>query len=197
RFGAAVAFLGQDILVGAPNDDTTGEDAGAAYVFGPDYQSVLHKPITSPQGAAFGHFGATLAMFDGKPLVAAPGEDGVGRAYLFDPLTNPNDPTSTLIQRFDAAMAVAGAARVPNPNAATPRTGDQSGPASAASGSEIAFGAPADANNAGRVFLYNASTGKWRVITSSNPLPGDGFGSAVTFAGNNQIVIGAPGVAGV
>src|SRR5262249_11912437 len=42
--------------------------------------------------------------------------------------------------------------------------------------------------------LFNSRTGKWRVITSPTPSPGDGFGSAVTFAGNAQIVIGAPGV---
>src|SRR5262249_38865824 len=187
RFGAALALIDQSILVGAPDDDTKGEDAGAAYIFGADYRPTLRDPLTSPRGAAGGRFGAAVAVVDGQALVGAPGEDGVGRVYRFD-------PSGPLIDKFDAAAAVAGAVDAQNANAATARAGDQFGFAIAASGDEIVFGAPADANNPGRVFLFNSRTGKWRVITSPTPSPGDGFGSAVTFAGNAQIIIGAPGV---
>jgi cysteine-rich repeat protein len=187
RFGAALALIDQSILVGAPGDDTKGEDAGAAYIFGADFRFALRDPLTSPLGAAGGRFGAAVAVLDGQALVGAPGEDGVGRVYLFS-------AAGGLIQSFDAAKAVAGAVDVQNANAATPRAGDRFGAAIAASGDEIVFGAPADVNNPGRVFLFNSQTGKWRVIASPSPSPGDGFGSAVTFAGNAQIVIGAPGV---
>src|SRR5262249_57058710 len=45
-----------------------------------------------------------------------------------------------------------------------------------------------------RRFLCHTGAGKWRVVASASPSPGDGFGSSVTFAGNGQIVIGAPGI---
>src|SRR5262249_9129804 len=187
RFGAALALIDQSILVGAPGDDTKGEDAGAAYIFGADYRPTLRDQLlTSPRGEAGGRFGAAVAVTKGQALVGAPGEDGVGRVYLFDVSGMP-------VQNFDAAAA-AGAVDAQDADAATARAGDQFGSAIAAAGDEIVFGAPADANNPGRVFLFNSRTGKWRVIISPDPSAGDGFGSAVTFAGNAQIVIGAPGV---
>src|SRR5262249_23460992 len=86
RFGAALALMDQSILVGAPGDDTKGEDAGAAYIFGADFRFALRAPLTSPrEAAAGGRFGAAVAVVDGQALVAAPGEDGVGRVYRFDP----------------------------------------------------------------------------------------------------------------
>src|SRR5262249_30098362 len=161
-FGAAVALIDQSILVGAPGDDTKGEDAGAAYIFGTDYRFTLRDPLPSPRAPARGRFRAPLAVVHGQALVGARGEDGVGRVYRFD-------PAGPLIDKFDAAAAVAGAVDAQNANAATARAGDQFGFAIAAAGDEIVFGAPADANNPGRVFLFNSRTGKWRAMPRAAP----------------------------
>ena len=54
RFGDSVAFLGENILVGAPEDGITTMSGGAAYLFDGISGSLLHRFETPVPGVAFG-----------------------------------------------------------------------------------------------------------------------------------------------
>ncbi|MCH7602918.1 MAG: FG-GAP repeat protein, partial [Planctomycetes bacterium] len=102
-FGISVAAVGTNkIIVGAPGDDTNGENAGAAYLF--DLSGTLLQTYTSPEALLNEHFGILVTGVGAdKVLITAAQdpEDGsptyAGRAYLFDlsgnlleSFTNPN-----------------------------------------------------------------------------------------------------------
>ena len=97
RFGTCLAAVGGDILVGAPEDSTLAEGAGAAYLFDGTSGALL-RTFFSPQAQAGGRFGKAVAVVEGKLLIGAPGESAeglvAGAAYLFD------GATGALLQTF-------------------------------------------------------------------------------------------------
>ena len=74
-FGDSVGAMGSNVLVGAPLDDTGGEDAGAAYLFdgatGDLLQTFLNPNPDHPPFSA-DRFGSSVAGFGGDVLVSAP-----------------------------------------------------------------------------------------------------------------------------
>lgn len=91
-FGSAVALAGDILLVGAPDDNGVGNDAGAVFVFEPD-QSGTWSQVDVLRGSntnANDNFGAAVA-FDGRAaVIGAPSRRGVddnlfaaGAAYTF------------------------------------------------------------------------------------------------------------------
>ncbi len=103
QFGFAVALAGGQALLGAINDDDSGEDAGAAYVFnrdlGGDTWSQVAK-LTPLAGTAFDRFGFALALGEGLGLVGAPDHDPAavdeaGAAFLFQ---LPDPPADDIFQ---------------------------------------------------------------------------------------------------
>ena len=118
-FGYSVAAVGSNVLVGAPGDDTNGQDTGAAYLFDSSNGSLL-EDFFSSQPEVGGQFGYSVAGVESDVLVGAPRENvdngGIttaGAAYLFfngDPnneqrLISPN-PTDT--GRFGYSVAAMG-----------------------------------------------------------------------------------------
>lgn len=87
QFGFALASVGDYVVVGAPRDDTRGEDAGAAYVFNGKTGAYLY-PIYSPVPQAGADFGFSItAVGADQILIGAPSvvdESDPGAAYLFD-----------------------------------------------------------------------------------------------------------------
>lgn len=84
-FGEDVALDGELAVGGAPRDDTTAVDAGAAYVLvhsGSQWQ-IAAPLLAEPAGSAGDLFGASVAIFGDDVLVGAPG----AAAYLFQPLS--------------------------------------------------------------------------------------------------------------
>src|SRR5207247_10113332 len=81
EFGSAVTTVGENVLVGAQLDDTTGPDAGTAYLFDGNTGRLLQTLLNPAQGA-FDRFGLTVAAGPGSLLVGAPGPS---RAYVFQP----------------------------------------------------------------------------------------------------------------
>ena len=87
RFGFAVAIANGRVIVGAPNVDTPGDDAGAVYVYDADLGAALARlvPTDLGPGAVFG--GAVSASGD-LIAVSAEGDDTngaeAGAAYVFD-----------------------------------------------------------------------------------------------------------------
>jgi hypothetical protein len=88
HFGASVALDGDLLAVGAPFDDTFGDEAGAVYVYEKQSSSVWSHVATlggiSPEPGE--HFGDEVAL-DGTDLVVAAsdaGADGEGMITVFD-----------------------------------------------------------------------------------------------------------------
>src|SRR2546425_694885 len=168
-FGAAVAAIGQSVLVGAPGDNTGAPGAGAAFAFGPtDSPPTILLP---PAPAAYGAFGAAVADVAGDLAVGAP---GTGTVHLFRRATG--GPPLTI-------ASPGGAARF--------------GSAIAAVGANLLVGAPGSADAPGKAFLFAGGTGSL-LLTLTNPLAtaGDQFGFAVATAGS-RLLIGAPGAGAV
>ena len=113
-FGAAVASVGPNVLVGSPDDNTAGIGAGAAFLFGPT--GLLLESFAQPDGGG-GNFGASVAGTQNTALIGAPGAflatRDAGAAYLFD--ADPASPT------FGRALAAE--------QESTPTTGDNFGAA--------------------------------------------------------------------
>jgi len=82
-FGYAVLAAGNNILIGAPNDDTGGGDAGIAYLYdGSTYERLL--TVSNPTPASNDRFGCSLAGVGNDVLITARQANvGPGIAYLF------------------------------------------------------------------------------------------------------------------
>ena len=177
-FGRSVAAVGNNVLVGAPNDDTGAGDTGAAYLFNGSTGALL-RTFQNPTPADSDYFGRSVADVGSNVLVGADGDDtgasNAGAAYLF------NGSTGALLRTFQ------------NP---TPAVNDYFGTSVAAVGNNVLVGAPNDdtgAANAGAAYLFDGSTGALR-WTFQNPTPAadDYFGESVAAVGRN-VLVGARG----
>jgi hypothetical protein len=172
RFGMAVAAVGTDrVLVGAHQDDTGANNAGAAYLFSTN--GTLITTFTNPTPAASDWFGYAVAAVGTDRVLVGELSNGPGNAYLFR--TN-----GTLITTFT------------NP---TPANLDYFGRAVAAVGTDrVLVGAHQDntgATDAGAAYLF--STNGTLITTFTNPTPAnfDYFGFAVAAIGTDRVLIGA------
>ncbi len=96
-FGYSIATVGDNVLISAPNDDTHGGNAGAAYLF-----DVSGNPLTSffsPTPNLGDYFGSCVAAVGDNVLIGAGGSDEA--AYLFDTAGN-------LLQTFENPMEPGG-----------------------------------------------------------------------------------------
>jgi FG-GAP repeat len=179
RFGDSLATIGNNLVVGAPGDDTAGRNAGAAYLFNAVTGNLL-RTFQKPTPVVGDNFGSEVVTFGNNILIAAPLDDtgatDAGAAYLFDSVTG------TLLRTFQ------------NP---TPAAGDRFGSSLAVVGNNILIGAPLDdtgATDAGVAYLFDSVTGNLlRTFLRPNPGVGDNFGSSGAASGDN-ILIGAPGI---
>lgn len=94
QFGAAVAAVGTDILVGADNDDAVASDGGAAYLFDGATGALRHTFLVPGAQAHWG-CGRILGSVGGDAVVGCPGK----AAYLFDA------DTGALLQTFTGPPA--------------------------------------------------------------------------------------------
>ena len=184
EFGAAVAALGQRVLVGAPG-------AGVAYLFDRDTGALvgqLANPAPQPGG---GRFGATVGFLDeGRLLAGAPRNELrppdtlVGVAYVFDADTRtvietlrhpePGRPTSQLNSdddnskrhEFGAAIAI-----------------------DTSNGPRVLIGSPRTVG--GTAYLF-ASEPAELVFGLEGPGAGSFFGASVVVL-DDEILVGAPG----
>src|SRR6184192_4027503 len=124
QFGAAVAAVGSDLLVGAPHFNSGAAHAGAVFVF----QSGGGVRTLTKRTPAFDDlFGFALAAAGDTVVVGAPfdasGAPGAGAAYLFDARTGAlvqtlANPTPADYDLFGDAVAAAGE----SPSSAPPST---------------------------------------------------------------------------
>lgn len=177
EFGHSVAGVGASgVLVGARKDDTTGSNAGRAYLF--DASGPLLLTFENPEPTGQDQFGYAAASGAGYVAISAPlddfGASDTGTVYVFEPTTG------TLVQTIHDPA---------------PGSGNQFGFAVADAGGKLLVGARRMddlASDSGIAYLFDPSTGAL-LQTFRNPLPvtGDEFGSSVAAYGAN-VVIGTP-----
>lgn len=141
RFGAAVAVVGDAILVGAPGAD---QGSGAVHVFRPEGGDWTERqrviPSEAPRQA---QFGAAIAPVGGEIWIGAPGTDRAGAVFRLRP-----GP--------DGALAPAG--RLGHPAA---ERGDALGWAMAAGRDHAILGSPGDDHGAGTGVILARAGGDW------------------------------------
>ena len=116
-FGLSVAISGNRIVTGARGDDTSGFNAGIAYVYDlasatPDIPALT---LTNPSPASSDFFGSAVAISGNLAVVGAYGDDtganGAGIVYVFDlASTTPTLPVATLMNPYPAQFASMGRA---------------------------------------------------------------------------------------
>lgn len=147
KFGTSVFTDGSRVIIGAPDDDEGGNEAGAAYVFdaneggGGNWGQV--RKLTADDAASNDHFGTGVGLSGDAAVVGAPHDNapGVnsGSAYFFDAnFTGPGQ--WGLVTKF---MAFDG-----TPN-------DQFGKSAVIQGSGIIVAAPFSDGNEGGAYLFS------------------------------------------
>ena len=189
EFGAAVAAVGAEILVGSPGDDAAALDAGAVDVFDPSSGKILTELQNPNASFTGGRFGAVLAASGTRALVGASLDNSAGAtaggAFLYN-----LDPASASFGSLPLTL------RSPN---ATPANG-RFGKSIAFSGNRAVIGADGDGTtlaNSGSAFLFDLDPGSATYGTSLTtfkaitPFLNDQFGGAVAFVGTD-VVVAAP-----
>ncbi len=212
KFGFSVAVVGNEAVVGMPEDDDTYDDSGAVLVFTRDSdgdwsQVAKLKAGDAAEGDAFG----SSVAFDGNTIVVgAPFDDDngddSGSAYVFTKSSGDwgNAPPSGDHRVETAKLTV--------PEAAA---GDEFGwNAVAVDGDTIVIGAYGHANTKGAAYVFAKPTGGWGAwddlpqtgandqvedkngltakLTADGAGDGDYFGNSVAVDGNT-VVVGASG----
>ena len=185
HFGIVTAAQGNLVVVGAPYDDTAGQDSGAVFVYdwsgGPP--SAPAMTLLSPEPAPYNHFGSSVAISGNLIVIGVPQNDSgalnSGRAYVFDL----EGGSPTLIATLN------------NP---TPAPDDTFGGSVAIFGNRVVVGAHRDdtgKSNSGAAYLFDllSFTPSVPVATLLNPDPdiGDFFGASVAIS-STRIAIGCP-----
>lgn len=89
RFGTSVSLSGNRALIGASQDDASGEDSGSAYIFDFDGESWSETAkLTPADGAERDQFGISVSLSGDRALVGSFRDDdnglSSGSAYVFD-----------------------------------------------------------------------------------------------------------------
>jgi len=182
-FGLAVGIHGKIVVVGNPNDSTSGNVSGIAFVYdiAGATPSVPKYTLQNPMPGLGRRFGDGVAVSGSRIVVGSLGGDsvatGAGSAYLYD-LNHPSPalPVTTLWY----------------PNA---QSGDAFGVNVGISGTRVivsAFQKDIGAVDSGSAYLYDLAspTPNMPVLVLTNPSPGqsDYFGYDVAISGSRFIV---------
>ena len=185
QFGASIAVVGNDLLVGAPGSSISGIGNGAAYLFDANSDSATFGALLAtftlpnPGSTTDAQFGASVSSAGSAVVIGAPGAaSDEGAVYEFQ-----GDSTQP---SFGSPLWT-----IPNPDAGV---GSQFGAAVSGIGSIVIVGAPSAttslSTSLGKVYLFDDTT-RAELTSISNPDPFTGFGSAVASVGAN-ILIGSP-----
>ncbi|MEZ6073098.1 MAG: PEP-CTERM sorting domain-containing protein [Pirellulales bacterium] len=176
RFGWSVALNNNYVLIGAPEDGSGAEGAGAAHLFDADTGELLHT-FYDPTPTQSGSFGHSVAIEGDRLLIGALGNDTIltnaGQAYLFDALTGDlihtfNAPTPTFAGLFGSSVDLDGG------RALIGAQGENS------QGEQI-----------GQTYLFDVATGGLlKTFDDPTPTESDAFGVSVALDGSH-VLIGA------
>ena len=159
QFGYSVAMTGTKIVVGSLQNDNSGDNSGAVYVYNTD--GTGEQKITASDGATQNVFGSSVAMSDTKIVVGSEGVNSyAGAVYVY----NTDGTGEVKITASDGAAS------------------DYFGRTVAINGDKVIVGAYADddaGSRSGAVYVYNTDgTGEVK-ITPSDTATNDRFGLSV------------------
>ena len=186
EFGASLAVVGNELVVGAPGSSLSGPGDGVAYVFDANDESTTFGDVlatlTIPDPGALNdaQFGAAVGATNTNILIGAPGKDGgTGGVYEFEGDTTQANFGDLLLE-------------ITNPDA---QAGSRFGAAVAGIGDNVIVGAPSDdaaGPGAGTVYVFDGTTGaEIAAIVNPRPAASTGFGTAVASVGPN-VLVGSP-----
>ena len=170
RMAHSVA-LGQTLAVlGSPYDNVGGEDSGVVWVHDAATGALLQR-LDNPSPFQESLFGWSVAVSGSLVAVGVP-EDN----------TTESDAGIVYVYNLASSTPTVPSFVLPNPS---PAENDNFGWSLAMSGSRLAVGAPRAGSNAGRVFVYNLSSGSTTTaVQINNPTAGTtNFGSSVSIDG--------------
>ncbi len=173
-FGKAVAISGDTALIGAPDHDEYGSDAGRAYIFsnGPGGW-VETAQLSGYTTNSYDHFGTSLDIEGDVSIVGAPGDTSGGRSFVFV-----YDGTGWEIEKVLYG------------------TGDNFGSPVKMSGNKVAIADVWDddnGTNSGSVTIHADTEYGWIKLTEITPADGaagDYFGDGLWLSGN-KLMVGA------
>ena len=178
NFGVSIAIDGNNVLIGASGDDTSGVNVGQAHLFDAT-TGMLLQTFNDPTVTTADFFGFSVAIDGSNVVISGVGDDtnggNVGQAHLFDATTGVllrtfNDPTITNADNFGVSVAI--------------------------DGNNVLIGASGDDTNGsavGQAHLFDATTGVLlQTLIDPTPTVADQFGISVTIDGSNAL-IGASG----
>ena len=179
-FGASMAFVGNNFVIGAPNHGVGNlEAAGAVYVFDGNTGNLL-QTINNPNPNYGDIFGASVTSLDDNTIIGIPGKkinnvEVAGAVSIFD-------ASGSLIRTID------------NP---VPTDHAKFGWHVAAQNGQMLVGAPyakiGNNDRIGTAYVFDSKTGSLlRTIDNPDPDEQDDFGFFVVFA-ENKIIVGSPG----
>ncbi|MCA9168537.1 MAG: hypothetical protein KDB23_12765, partial [Planctomycetales bacterium] len=201
-FGASVAIDGDTLVVGAPQDSSTGIDSGSVYVFTRTGSSwSLQRKVMAPAPTAGSTFGQAVAISGNQMVVGAAGSATDDAAYVYQRSGTlwqwqatllPTDNSSTdRANDFGAAVAINGSTiAIGAPAADTTATSSSS----SYCGNNVPTGDAATGANVGSVYVYSFNNTAWTYRTNlaaSNVQDEEHFGSSVAMSAG-RIVVGAP-----
>lgn len=169
-FGQSVAIYGTIAIVGASENDDSGDSSGSAYLFDTTTGQELFK-LTASDAATFHRFGSSVGI-SGTTAIIGGGTNSVS-VYLFD--------ITTGLQLFRLTGLDSNPA-------------DFFGSSVAISGTTAIIGARNDFSsdgNVGSAYLFDTLTGQQLFkLGASNPGNGDRFGESVAISGTT-VAVGA------
>ncbi len=173
RFGISVAVHGSTVVVGSRNNNSHGNQSGAAYIFNTSGDYVAK--ITAPDGAASDHFGNSVAVHGSTIVVGSHHDDdggnASGSAYVFDTsgnyITKITAPDAASFDLFGFCVAVHGSTVV-----VSSHYDDDSG------------------NASGSVYIFDTAGNYITKITAPDGAADDRFGRFVAVHGST-VVVGA------
>jgi len=181
QFGQSIAFDGEWLLVGAPQDDDRGEFAGSAYLYRyTDGNWLLQQKLLADDGTDLDQFGRDVDLAGDALALSAIGDDDLGdrsgAVYVF---------------RYDGDSWTQEAKLLANDGAA----GAVFGRSISIDDQTIAIGASDDeaGASAGAVYVFSHDGNQWNQVSklfASDAQEGAVFGSAVDLVGT-QLLIGA------
>ena len=177
-FGQSLAVGGAFLVVGAPNETSSGlAAAGNAYVYNSSSGALVYT-LTSPAPQELGAFGWSVAVSGSVAMVGAPGENASGV------------PAAGAVHAYSLTTGKL-LYTLSSPNA---QTVGEFGGVLAASGSLLVVGAVSEnttAGFAGRAYVYNATSGSLiGSLESPNPVLEGEFGSTA-YATPGYVFVGA------
>ncbi len=179
HFGTSLAISGNLLVVGAPGDDLSAEDAGVVYVMQITDGGMI-AIYRNPTASAHQYLGQSVAI-DGSRIVAgmpglsAAGAGSAGGALVFDTAISSVTPSAVL-------------------NNPEPAEDDVFGHAVAISGGRVLIGTMQDTVGGiagrGRVFVYNVDgpTPTTPALSLVGPMSVVTFGNALAVSGSRAVV---------